>query len=108
MPMYDYECPSCTAQFEYIRPIAERHWAPCLCGADARMVIRNTPRIDPNADLPGARMLQRKKMEERGRGRDMWSGNREVADEGILRDAHAHRKARGETSVTVGGKKKEG
>jgi hypothetical protein len=61
--------------------------------------------LDPNMDTPGAKMVQRKKMEARGRGKDMWSGNRECADDGILREAHEKRAARSENKITTHGKK---
>lgn len=98
MPLYEYKC-ECGHKFEDLNTVANRAKAECLhCGRMANQVV-SAPRIDPNADLPGARMQQRRKMEERGRGKDMWSGNRETADEGVLRKAHADRAKRGENPI---------
>jgi putative FmdB family regulatory protein len=104
MPLYTYKC-ECGYQFEDLQRMSERHQAECIvCGKFAKQKI-DAPRLDPTMDTPGARMTQRRKMEERGRGRDMWHGNRQVADESILREAHAKRVARGEHSITTSGKK---
>lgn len=98
MPVYEYRC-ECGHEFEDLNRMSERHRAECIrCGKFADQLI-SAPRIDPNCDLPGARMSQRKRMEERGRGKDMWSGNREAADDGVLRQAHAQRAARGENKI---------
>ena len=98
MPVYEYKC-ECGNEFEDLNRMSERHRAECIrCGKFADMVV-SAPRIDPNCDLPGARMTQRRKMEERGRGRDMWAGNKEAADDGILRAAHRQRAARGENPI---------
>ena len=68
MPVYEYKC-ECGNEFEDLNRMSERHRAECIrCGKFADMVV-SAPRIDPNCDLPGARMTQRRKMEERGRGR---------------------------------------
>lgn len=101
MPMYNYRCPN-GHQFEDLNTIANRHKQECFrCGEIADMVI-SAPRIDPNADLPGLRMSQRRRMEERGRGKDMWAGNRE-AGEDARREAHDVRKALGETKIIASG-----
>jgi len=98
MPMYDYKC-SKGHTFEAMERMDDRHTSTCReCGESAKMLV-SAPRIDPNCDLPGARMVQRKKMEERGRGRDMTSANKTVADEAVVRDAHAARQARGENPI---------
>ena len=98
MPLYEYRC-ECGSLFEDLNTIANRHHAECLlCGRMAKMKV-SAPRIDPNADLPGARITQRRKMEERGRGRDMTAANKTVTDEQTMRDAHAKRQARGENPI---------
>lgn len=98
MPIYEYKC-DCGYKFEDLQRMSERHQAECIvCGKFAKQVV-SAPRIDPNADLPGARMVQRRKMEERGRGKDMTSANKTVEDEGIDRQAHAQRAARGENPI---------
>jgi putative FmdB family regulatory protein len=98
MPMYNYRCPK-GHQFEALETMANRHKSECFtCGAIADMVI-SAPRLDPNCDLPGLRMAQRRKMQERGRGKDMWSGNRTSEDIAVQRDAHAQRALRGENPI---------
>jgi len=98
MPMYNYRCPK-GHQFEALETMANRQKSECFtCGAIANMVI-SAPRLDPNMDTPGARMSQRRRMEERGRGKDMWSGNRESADLDIAKKAHADRAKRGENPI---------
>lgn len=100
MPLYTYRC-ECGHQFEDLQRMSERHQAQCLhCGKFAKLKIEPTV-LDPHMNTPGARMKERKAIEARGRGKDMWSGNREVRDEGILREAHEKRAARGENKVTV-------
>jgi putative FmdB family regulatory protein len=98
MPVYEYKC-ECGYKFEDLNRMSERHQAECIaCGKFAKQVV-SAPRIDPNADLPGARMVQRRKMEERGRGKDMWAGNRNIDNEAIDREAHAKRAARNENPI---------
>ncbi len=98
MPMYNYRC-SKGHQFEALETMANRARSECFtCGKVADMVI-SAPRLDPNCDLPGLRMAQRRRMQERGRGKDMWSGNRESSDEMVNRDAHAKRAERGENKI---------
>ena len=98
MPLYDYKC-SNGHIFEALVKMADRKTSICQhCGESANL-LPSAPRIDPNADLPGARMSQRRRMEERGRGRDMTSANKTVADETVVRDAHAARQKRGENPI---------
>lgn len=101
MPMYDYRCPECGAEFETIQPMAERSTAECgECGATANQRISPT-KLDPFMDTPGARMKWRKDAERRGRGADMTRANREETSEETHRDAYNVRKALGETNITV-------
>ena len=103
MPMYDYRCPN-GHEFEDMNTIANREKAECFhCGAMADQVLVNAPRLDPNMDTPGARMTFRRKAEERGRGKDMWAGNREVTEESTVKDAYDVRKALGETPIITNG-----
>lgn len=100
MPMYDYRCENCKHEFEDMTPMAWSAWTACpKCEGTAQKVILSAPRIDPNADLPSQRALWRRKAEERGRGKDMTSANKEVGDEATLRQAHAKRAAMGENKI---------
>lgn len=104
MPLYDYRCDPCDREFEDIRPLAERHTTDCgECGGTARLVVRTTPRIDPNADLPDARRKWRENAERRGRGADMTAANKRVDDDSTLREAHRRRAQRGENPIIVTG-----
>lgn len=45
MPLYDYECPNCGMVFEELKPMDQRHTAPCpQCGGKAKMVILQAKR----------------------------------------------------------------
>ena len=101
MPMYDYRCldPKCGHVFEDLRPVDARTTAGCpKCHCLSKQLI-SAAHINPNSDLPGLRMKQRKGMERRGRGADMTNANRTVTDEQTARDAHAKRQARGENPI---------
>lgn len=40
MPLYEYACASCDAQFERLQPMSAEHEADCpSCGASARRIL---------------------------------------------------------------------
>jgi len=106
MPLYDYECRDCGSEFEAMRYVEDRHTIKCnRCDGTGVMVMKTAPRLDPKMGLdpsfPTAAFKWRASAERRGRGEDMTSANKDVADDGILRDAHADRAKLGKNKVFV-------
>lgn len=98
MPMYDYRCPSCGAEFEYTNKVAERKNAPCPeCEQTAEMIIVAAPTLDPrmgvDPDFPGMAAKWDKKQRLKATGKMKDHNNHRYNDgQDLERDAHRLRK----------------
>ena len=54
MPVYEYRCPKCKAQFDDVRSVAEREYTPACyrCGAKTELVVSAVAGIVKNPAVP--------------------------------------------------------
>lgn len=87
MPMYDYQCDTCGAEFERFRAIAQSETAECECGGGAIRVWRHKGSHVIGDEIPGGVEIRHGLCNEDGSPRRYYSKSemaREASRRGLV------------------------